>query len=522
MTHHKRFTLSILVIFLLSACGTGQPNSLALTATVTQPPAPTPSPLPSSTPIPQPTLTPFPVNAELMEDALVLTSKDLNLIEPVAELWPAQQAVNGVAFSAQTGQMVLGAENKIILWDIRTNSAQQVIDLGEDADHLHILAVSPDGKQIAYIGDKHFMLTSLDGANVRQGSSDDTDKSYTNLVATFSPDGRLLAIVNSVGDVLLWDVQANHKVALFSSGMLDVQGTLLPACIIQVKGVAFSPDGKTIFSACDRALIAWDVETQKKRPDFRFWSGTGNVFILSLDGKLIINGEDDGKIDIWELSGINAQAERIGHDTAVNTLVLSPDGSLLTSASQDGTVILWDTQSWSRLATLEASAGFIAFSPDGKFLVTGASRRGGTLWGVRSASLTVNRTGASVVLSEGGAYLGSWKKLIPESWLAAKGSFPRHEIRITSGWVEQKTCNYGENGIYRIQRRQSTITVEIADLESNAIIATKVFTGELPTDCPESYSFSATNLTVFRDGPAPDIAPFESWLKEVMAKLGYD
>jgi len=308
---------------------------------------------------------------------------------------------------------------------------------------------------------------------------------------------------------------------IFSSGTQEVMGAQMPACILQVRSVAFTPDGKTIFSSCDHALVAWDLETQEKRSDFQFWGGTGNVFTLSLDGKLLINGEEDGKIDIWEIASGKRLAEQLGHESEITSLVFSPDGSLLASASRDGTVVLWDTQSWSRLATLEASARSVAFSPDGNFLVTDAYRPGGQLWGVRSVSLTAKRTGVTVVLLAGGTYLEPWKKHIPTSWLVTEGSFPRYEIRITSAWVVEQSCRYGEGAFHFLERRQSTVNVEVVDLENDKIVAQKVFEGELPPACPEKHVFSATNLTDYSDGPAPDITPFEPWLKETMAKLGY-
>ncbi|MGA2490416.1 MAG: hypothetical protein ABSF99_09595 [Anaerolineales bacterium] len=72
-----------------------------------------------------------------------------------------------------------------------------------------------------------------------------------------------------------------------------------------------------------------------------------------------------------------------GHEEAVTSLAFSPDGNTLASGGQDGTIRLWNLKTGAQIRLLDRLSdvvrgssvpvriGCIAFSPDGKFLVSG-------------------------------------------------------------------------------------------------------------------------------------------------------
>jgi len=68
-----------------------------------------------------------------------------------------------------------------------------------------------------------------------------------------------------------------------------------------------------------------------------------------------------------------------GHARGLTCLAFSPDGKLLVTGSADGKVILWDVQTGAMLNTLIGYEGEafpvsgVAFSPDGKILATGTT-----------------------------------------------------------------------------------------------------------------------------------------------------
>ena len=103
------FNFSFAFVLVLSACSSlSSCNSVVPASLTASPEVSISSPTPVPPAGPTITLTPFPLNEEGINQAIVLEAPYLDLLQPLAELWPRQPFVTGMAFDPATGLVVLG------------------------------------------------------------------------------------------------------------------------------------------------------------------------------------------------------------------------------------------------------------------------------------------------------------------------------------------------------------------------------------------------------------------------------
>ena len=120
------------------------------------------------------------------------------------------------------------------------------------------------------------------------------------------------------------------------------------------------------------------------------------------DGKYALAGGGDGIATLWEVqSGRQIQSFE-GHANAISSVAFSPDGKYILTGSWDKTARLWDIQSGKTIRTFERDDGpatpssfsvdysqqitAVAFSPNGKYLLTGVADGTTILWNVPSGA----------------------------------------------------------------------------------------------------------------------------------------
>ena len=257
--------------------------------------------------------------------------------------------------------------------------------------------------------------------------------------ASFSPDGRLLAVPGQDGTVQVLDASTGAK-------FTTLRAPDGPYC-----SPAFSPDGtRIVASACpyvDSAgrAVVWDVASGKRLvltdPDQDWISG----LMFSPDGERL-TGRTGGTVAIWDAwTGVEV-VKIAGHSSEVFGVSFSRDGSWIATGSKDGTARVWDAATGEELVRLSGHGGLVAlvdFSPDGTRLLTGGGDGTARVWDVSDTAgaevwsehvatewvggLMYDENGTRLVTGDGG---GGWvlepstgERLTPIGWGYEDASF---------------------------------------------------------------------------------------------------
>jgi WD40 repeat protein len=261
----------------------------------------------------------------------------------------------GLAYSPN-GKLLAscGEQSSLRLWDAETG--QEVHRFQESVGAVTSIAFSPDGRHVAD-GETngHIRIRSVDGdgevLNLQGHQQIVRDLAY-------SPDGKLLA--SAGGDaVRLWDTRT-------ARALYKLPGTGSMA-------LAFRPDGRRLAVGQQGSILIWGVEERRSLLTFRVPQGQLRGIAFSPDGKQIASAGEAGTVQLWDAENGQALFSLSGHFGGVWRLAFSPDGHRLASTGQDHTIRVWDPTTRRQtllLAHPSAIGSGLAFRPDGRQLAS--------------------------------------------------------------------------------------------------------------------------------------------------------
>jgi RNA polymerase sigma factor (sigma-70 family) len=286
----------------------------------------------------------------------------------------------------------LDRENRILWWELATQRPRRQVVRPDRPGNA--FALSADGKTLA-TASLSDQLTTIRLGEIGSDKPGRVLGKHQNAihVMALSPDGRLLASGSRDEAIRLWDVEAGKQVHQFE-GPGQIAG-----------GLAFAPDGKALaygtakLGAAAGKIRLVDVKTGREIRAFDS-QGWVRVLVFSPDGKVLASWHsglppDKPFVRLWDVTTGKELCRHNGHPGGNGTIAFSPDGKLVVSG-EDG----WDSGHTARAATAihlwEAATGrllrrfeghhsgvrSLSFSPDGLKLASGGGDSTILVWDI--------------------------------------------------------------------------------------------------------------------------------------------
>jgi WD40 repeat protein/serine/threonine protein kinase len=354
---------------------------------------------------------------------------------------------HAVAFSPDGQQLAAGSDGVVSVWDWKR---RQLLHAFSGHDHHSIsVAFNRDGRRLAtgsFREGPRLWDTTTGGPPLRSFAGHTLPIS----ALAFSPDGVRLASSSFDRSVKVWDT--------ISGGLLHNL-----AHSGNVECVAYSPEGHRLASSEDKTVHVWDATTGREVLGLRGHTDLCGCVTFSPDGRRLASASKDGTIRIWDATPLRGDEglEMLTfsqHNHEIRSVAYSPCGRWIASAGMGADVKVWDAATgrvsvefdgdtvvifdlaWQPDAERIASAGngrqatvkvwdmeerreafslpagqeyfTVAFSTDGRYLVTGRLNGAVQVWDARNGQEigilgTHDQEVRGVVFSRDGRHLAS-------------------------------------------------------------------------------------------------------------------
>lgn len=137
--------------------------------------------------------------------------------------------------------------------------------------------------------------------------------------------------------------------------------------------VAYHPAGTALASSAGGTITVWNTATWQKNVLLSGHLDDVTALAFSPDGKLLVSGDDDGAIKVWNIAAARATATLgIGDDEfRIESLLFSPDGATLAVRNSLDYIAMWRLDNLGKpvLVTDSGAIDVIRFSADSRFLL---------------------------------------------------------------------------------------------------------------------------------------------------------
>lgn len=276
----------------------------------------------------------------------------LRLTEPVVIQRYVDQAVN------YTNRSVIGPDQDGLYYRISQKSI--VRGKGRSLEDRETLITGPEFYDVAMLG-RHFFAGDSKGRLYYWDLDHPTAEPQIDQVITDRPiltvtplDEHRIFVMCS-GQVLLWDLRTRGS----WNGLLK-----------QGDNVAVSNDGKLVALTWDNSgrISLHDSESLKLLRLNESKSANSRMLRFSESGRLLVSGNGDRSINVFDTTTMKIVHVLNGHDSAIRSFAISPDERTLASSDHSGSLRLWDLRTGRELMELykhKIQFGLLEFTPNG-------------------------------------------------------------------------------------------------------------------------------------------------------------
>jgi WD40 repeat protein len=283
--------------------------------------------------------------------------------------------VIAIAFSTDSETLFTASRGTIRAWD--TLDGSPIRDYVGHSGDINRLQVSTDDKILASAGaDNTARIWSVETGD--QLHSVRVPRSSINDLA-LSPDGQTLVTIDSylTNSVKIWDIATESQL-----GALPTTNLTTYRCI-------FRPNGELLITGADRSVVLWNADTGQQ---IRSFQGITNSTSIALD--LWFPNNDtlaatctDGSIFLWNFATTDLLKAVEGDPVFATT---GAPGDFLTASSHvDYNIRLRQLPGGETIRTFKghttSSHSAVAFSPDGKYILSAGSEGATRLWNRQTA-----------------------------------------------------------------------------------------------------------------------------------------